>query len=247
MAEPTARQERQQLVASLRLHVRSMAARGQRTLPAAPEPQSLTSSAPPAGADSVQPPDLLGALAHEVTRCQRCRLHQGRTNAVPGEGDPSARLLFVGEGPGFDEDRTGRPFVGPAGRVLDAMIGAMGLRRSEVYIANVVKCRPPGNRQPQPDEVACCWPYLEAQVRHIQPEVIVLLGATALRAFYPGPPEGLRRSRGRWRTWQGIPVLPTFHPAYLLRNEAEKLPVWEDLKAVLRRLDLPIPHNPADG
>lgn len=173
--------------------------------------------------------------------CQRCALWKGRTRLVFGTGNPEARLLFVGEGPGADEDRIGEPFVGKAGKLLDRIIGAMGLSREEVYIANVVKCRPPGNRAPLPDESATCLPFLHEQIRIIQPEVIVTLGRTALEGLLGEPVRSITRSRGRWFRAAGVPVMATFHPAYLLRNPTAKRPVWEDMQEVLARLGLSPP------
>lgn len=174
-------------------------------------------------------------LTEEITRCQKCRLCAGRTYPVPGEGNPHARLMFIGEGPGRDEDQTGRPFVGRAGQLLDKMIGAIGLSREEVFIANVVKCRPPQNRAPEADEVAACMPYLRAQVGLIRPQVIVLLGSSALGAIL-GPDHRITRERGAWIERKGVWFMPTFHPAALLRDESKKRPVWEDLKKVRDKL-----------
>ena len=175
------------------------------------------------------------SLTEEITNCQKCRLCAARTHAVPGEGSPHARLMFIGEGPGRDEDLTGRPFVGRAGQLLDKMIAAIGLSREEVYIANVVKCRPPQNRAPEMDEVAACMPYLRAQVGLIRPRVIVLLGASALGAIL-GPEHRITRERGAWIERKGVFFMPTFHPAALLRDESKKRPVWEDLKKVRDKL-----------
>ena len=174
-------------------------------------------------------------LTEEITRCQKCRLCAGRTYPVPGEGNPHARLMFIGEGPGRDEDQTGRPFVGRAGQLLDKMIGAIGLSREEVFIANVVKCRPPQNRAPEADEVAACMPYLRAQVGLIRPQVIVLLGSSALGAIL-GPDHRITRERVAWIERKGVWFMPTFHPAALLRDESKKRPVWEDLKKVRDKL-----------
>lgn len=169
--------------------------------------------------------------------CQRCKLCRGRTHIVFGVGDPRARVMFVGEGPGRDEDLQGEPFVGEAGKLLDRMIGAMGLARSAVYIANIIKCRPPRNRDPEPDEVAACEPFLRAQIRAVQPQAIVALGRVAtqtlLRDMRP-----ISRQRGQWRDYEGCCVMPTFHPAYLLRNPADKKLVWQDLQEVMRQLGL---------
>ena len=175
------------------------------------------------------------SLTEEITNCQKCRLCAARTHAVPGEGNPHARLMFIGEGPGRDEDLTGRPFVGRAGQLLDKMIAAIGLSREEVYIANVVKCRPPQNRAPEMDEVAACMPYLRAQVGLIRPQVIVLLGSSALGAIL-GPDHRITRERGAWIERKGVFFMPTFHPAALLRDESKKRPVWEDLKKVRDKL-----------
>ena len=154
---------------------------------------------------------------------------------VFGEGDPRAAVLFVGEGPGAEEDRTGRPFVGQAGRLLDQMIFAMGFERHEVYIANVVKCRPPGNRDPKDDEVAACAAYLDRQIELIQPTVIVALGKPASRRL-TGTNKPMGALRGRWSSYRGIPLMPVFHPAYLLRQPKLKREAWDDLKLVMRRL-----------
>ncbi|HEX8520710.1 MAG TPA: uracil-DNA glycosylase, partial [Tepidisphaeraceae bacterium] len=150
----------------------------------------------------------------EVKGCPRCRLCETRTNTVFGEGDPDAPVMFIGEGPGENEDKTGRPFVGRAGELLDRQIAAMGFAREQVYIANVVKCRPPGNRQPAPDEAATCTPYLERQIEIIRPKVIVTLGLSAAR-YMLDTKETMGRLRGNWHTWRGIRLMPTFHPAYV--------------------------------
>jgi len=177
----------------------------------------------------------LESLGREAAACTRCRLAEQRRTVVFGEGDPHAALMFVGEGPGAEEDRTGRPFVGQAGQLLDAMIVALGLERRQVYIANVVKCRPPGNRDPQDDEVAACAPFLDRQIALIRPRVIVALGKPAARRL-TGSTAPISALRGRWASSLGIPVLPTFHPAYLLRTPLAKREVWQDLKAVRKRL-----------
>ena len=185
-------------------------------------------------------PGTLEHLAETVRHCRRCPLWETRLNAVPGEGNPHARLMFIGEGPGADEDRQGRPFVGAAGQLLDKMIQAMQFRREDVYIANIVKCRPPRNRTPMPEEANACIGYLEHQIRMIRPEVIVLLGATAAH-FLLQREEGIMRLRGRWLEYDGIPVMPTFHPSFLLRQESAKREAWEDLKQVMRRFGIEPP------
>lgn len=172
-------------------------------------------------------PSLLAA----VETCQRCPLAGTRRHAVPGEGDPNSPLLLIGEGPGAEEDRLGRPFVGAAGVLLTKMLGAIGLSRDQVYIANVVKCRPPGNRTPTAEEAEACLPFLRAQAALIRPSVIVLLGATALRHVL-GEEYRITRDRGRFVERRGVFFMPTFHPAALLRDESKKQPAWEDFKAV---------------
>ncbi len=153
-----------------------------------------------------------------------------------GEGDPNARLVFIGEGPGQEEDQQGRPFVGAAGQLLtDIIVKGMGLRREEVYICNIVKCRPPGNRNPEPDEIQACEPFLSRQLQAIKPDFIVGLGNVAVKTILKTT-EGITALRGKWKTFLGIPVMPTFHPAYLLRNPADKKLVWEDIKKVMAEM-----------
>jgi len=178
----------------------------------------------------------LTALNAAVAACRACGLCQTRTNTVPGEGNPSPELVFVGEGPGADEDAQGRPFVGRAGELLTAMIAAMGFSRESVYICNVVKCRPPGNRLPEKDEVAACIGYLVRQLELLRPKVICSLGNTPLRALTGNDKLGITSVRGQVLDWRGTPLVPTFHPAYLLRNPPAKKPCWEDLKVVLKVL-----------
>ena len=202
-----------------------------------PEPQGPGPSGPPAAAPaSPAAAETLEELAPLVEGRTLCGLSSRRQNVVFGEGDPHARLVFVGEGPGADEDRTGRPFVGQAGRLLDAMIQALGLARSQVYIANVVKCRPPGNRNPQEAEMDACAPFLERQLELIRPEIIVALGKVAANRL-TGTAKPMKALRGRWASYRGIPLLATYHPAYLLRTPRDKRLVWEDLKLVKRRLE----------
>ncbi len=181
---------------------------------------------------------------NEVKGCTRCRLCETRTNTVFGEGDPDASIVFIGEGPGQTEDETGRPFVGRAGDLLTRQIAAMGFSREQVYICNIVKCRPPENRQPAPDEAATCTPYLERQIEIIRPKVIVTLGLSAAR-YMLDTKETMGRLRGNWKEWRGIKLMPTFHPAYLLRQYTPetRAAVWSDLKQVLTELNLPVPKN----
>jgi DNA polymerase len=181
--------------------------------------------------------ESLSGISAELGDCRRCRLHRDRRHLVFGEGDPHPRLVFVGEGPGFEEDRQGRPFVGPAGALLTRIIEAMGLRRDEVYICNVVKCRPPENRTPQADEIEVCGPFLRRQLLALAPVCICALGAVAAQ-FLTGTRRGISELRGRFYDFHGIPVMPTFHPAYLLRNPERKREVWADIQQVMGRLGL---------
>ena len=187
-------------------------------------------------AASAAVPGTLEQLYQEALVCRKCPLCEARTNMVFGEGDPHARLMFIGEGPGFEEDRSGRPFVGKAGQLLDKMILAMQFTREEVYICNIVKCRPPGNRAPMPEEAAACLQYLEQQIKLVSPEAIVLLGATAAH-YLLNKTEGITRLRGKWLEYNGIPVMPTFHPAFLLRQESAKREAWLDLQQVMAKFN----------
>jgi uracil-DNA glycosylase len=183
----------------------------------------------------------LTVLADTVKSCTRCVLHEARTQTVFARGNGSSGLCFIGEGPGADEDAQGFPFVGAAGQLLDKMIAAMGIARDDVYVCNIVKCRPPKNRAPEPDEMSACMPYLTEQLSLIEPQVIVALGKTAVQGLF-GTVEGITRIRGRWRLYQGrIAVMPTFHPAYLLRNPAAKREVWTDLQLVLKHMGRSVP------
>lgn len=200
---------------------------------AAPLP-SLADRPARTGADKA----ALEEVARQVLVCTRCPLHRFRTKAVPGEGNPEAELLFIGEGPGRDEDLQGRPFVGRAGQLLRKIIAAMTFREDEVFIANMVKCRPPENRVPHPEEIEACSPYLIRQIELIRPKVIVTLGKTPTDHFAPGR-EGMTARRGRFGDYRGIPVMPTFHPSYLVRNEGNrelKRMVWEDMQKVMALL-----------
>lgn len=171
---------------------------------------------------------LLEEIRRDLGECTRCPLHQGRTQIVFGEGDPAAQLVFVGEGPGADEDRLGRPFVGQAGQLLNKMIRAIGCQRDDVYICNVVKCRPPGNRVPLPEEIRCCGPFLIRQLEAIRPKVICTLGACASQTLL-GTNTAISELRRKIHLWRGIPLIATYHPAYLLRNAAKKAEAWKDL------------------
>jgi DNA polymerase len=191
--------------------------------------------------EAPMPPRSAAALDEiraELGECTRCELHERRKNIVFGVGNPQADLMFVGEGPGADEDTRGEPFVGRAGKKLDEMIAAIGLKREEVYIANIVKCRPPDNRDPKPDEVGTCSPFLFRQITAIRPRVIVALGSPAAKTLLDTK-VGITRLRGNWHDCAGVPVMPTFHPAYLLRayTPENRRKVWEDLKAARARMD----------
>lgn len=197
-----------------------------------------TTTARSHGAGGPDPAGQLLRIREAIGDCTRCKLHEKRKNIVFGVGDPRARMMFVGEGPGADEDARGEPFVGRAGMKLDQMIAAIGLRREQVYIANVVKCRPPRNRDPEPDEVATCSPFLLEQIRAIRPAVIMTLGSPATKTLLRTS-IGITKLRGQWQEFEGIPVMPTFHPAYLLRayTVENRTKVWEDLKAARERMD----------
>jgi uracil-DNA glycosylase family 4 len=184
------------------------------------------------------PEESLEDIRKELVGCRGCPLCAGRSTIVFGVGNPRARLMFVGEGPGAEEDRQGEPFVGAAGKRLDLWIARIGLSREDVYIANIVKCRPPGNRVPLPDEAKSCMAFLRRQIRAIHPEVLCTLGATALN-YLLGAEERITRVRGQWRELDGIPVLPTYHPAFILRNATREHEVFEDFEAIARRLSLP--------
>jgi uracil-DNA glycosylase family 4 len=189
----------------------------------------------------------LKIIREEIGDCRRCRLAGGRQNIVFGVGNPQAHLVFVGEAPGADEDQQGEPFVGKAGQLLTKMIEAMGYRREDVYICNVIKCRPPGNRNPEPDEVAACEPFLKKQLAALRPRMIVTLGKFAAQCLLRDETP-ISRLRGNFRTYEGISLMPTFHPAYLLRDPSKKKEAWTDLKAVnaaLKRLGFEPPHAPA--
>jgi len=178
----------------------------------------------------------LEELRAAIGDCRRCKLWPGRTHLVFGVGNPKAKLMFIGEGPGRDEDLQGEPFVGRAGQLLtDIITKGMGFRREDVYIANVVKCRPPENRNPEPDEVASCEPFLKKQIDLVRPEIIVALGKFAVQTLLQTKAP-ITKLRGNWHSYHGIKLMPTFHPAYLLRNPADKKLVWQDIKKVMKEM-----------
>ena len=223
--------------------------------PASPPPAAPSASRPPTDEQRAAHLQQLQQLDEQhVKGCTKCPLHAGRSQTVFGEGDPAAQLMFIGEGPGQNEDEQGRPFVGRAGVLLNKQIAAMGLERKQVYIANIVKCRPPNNRAPTPAEVDVCTDYLRQQIGIIEPQVIVTLGGPAAK-YILKTSEGITRIRGQWHQYDGgvpgglisdapaIPVMPTFHPAYLLRayTEDNRRRVWSDLQQVMQHLGLEAP------
>lgn len=177
----------------------------------------------------------LKTLREEIGDCQRCKLSKGRTNIVFGEGNVDAEVMFIGEGPGMEEDRQGRPFVGDAGQLLTKLIEKMGFKREDVYIGNIVKCRPPLNRDPEDDEINTCLPFIKGQIEIISPRVIVALGRISSQTLI-GLKVPISKLRGRFYQYGNVPLMPTFHPAYLLRNPKDKWRVWEDAQKVLEKL-----------
>lgn len=214
------------------------------------DPVQVATSDQPTQQEVTDMKQSLAAIAKEVKGCKKCEIGYTRTNAVPGQGNPKARLMFIGEAPGADEDKKGLAFIGRAGKLLTEIITAMGLSREEVFIGNILKCRPPGNRDPKPDEIANCWPYLKAQLEIMQPEIIVALGAHAARTLLESK-DAIGKLRGRFHEYNysdEVPpakLMPTYHPAYLLRNYSidNRKRVWEDMKKVLKELDLPVPKK----
>jgi len=202
-------------------------------------------SVAPVRVESADKPSALAAIREDIGDCKRCRLCEQRTNIVFGVGDPDTRILFVGEGPGADEDAQGEPFVGRAGQLLNNMINAMGLKREQVYIANVVKCRPPGNRTPERDECDTCSPFLMRQMDVIAPEMIIALGATAAKTLLQAN-EPMSRLRGHVHDFRGTPLVATYHPAYLLRDPRQKGEAWKDLQLAMKHLGMEVPKKKAE-
>ena len=184
----------------------------------------------------------LEELEHFINGCDKCRLSKERKNIVFGEGPPNARLVFVGEAPGMDEDLTGKPFVGQAGKLLTDIIKAMGLTRDQVYICNIIKCHPPRNRDPERDEIEMCLPFLETQLSLIQPEIICAIGRISAQSLVREDFK-ITRERGQWQSFRGIPLMPTYHPAYLLRYPKAKKAVWEDMQQIMKKLGLKDPKK----
>ena len=245
--------EAEQLTRAARQLIEIESLFGGQFLPAERRPLPPMEPAPPTGVQmsSDEKPGALAQIAEEISTCTRCGLCQGRTNTVPGEGSSDARLVFVGEGPGHDEDMSGRPFVGRAGQLLTRMIAAMGLKREDVFICKVVKCRPPNNRAPAAEESSACWDYLVRQLQVVAPEVIVTLGNPATQSLL-NTRTGITRLRGQWQQLPligegvgGIAVMPTFHPSYVLRqyNQDTRGKVWSDLQQVMAHLGLKLPEG----
>ena len=209
-----------------------MAASGCRGFDCSPETlEIITGWQPP----NMRLPETLGKVRTDLGDCHRCRLSKGRKNIVFGTGNPHAKLVFVGEGPGYDEDKKGEPFVGAAGQLLTKIIQAIKLSREDVYICNIVKCRPPDNRTPDPDEIRACLPFMERQIGAIRPDFICALGTVAAQTLLEvGTP--ISKIRGRFHVYRGIKVLPTYHPAFLLRNPSKKRDVWDDMQKLMREL-----------
>jgi DNA polymerase len=238
--------EEKELIASLRGYLEELLESGVDALPfAAPGPDSsLSAVTDRTAAAVVGSGETLEDIRGELGECGRCQLGRTRTNLVFGVGNPHARLVFVGEAPGRDEDIQGEPFVGEAGQILTRLITRMGFTREDVYICNVLKCRPPGNRDPQKDEIEQCGPFMLRQVKAIGPEVIVALGAfaahTLLQSTIP-----ISKLRGKFHDYHGIPLMPTYHPSFLLRNRGNNAvywTVWEDMVEVLKQLNMPVPE-----
>lgn len=208
------------------------------TLP--PPPAELAQSVMARPVAPTAPPEPFSTLSltdirQEMGDCRRCKLWKTRTHLVFGSGNPQARLMFIGEAPGADEDQQGEPFVGAAGQLLNRLLERLGLQRAEVYITNVAKCRPPNNRNPDAEEIAACRPFLVQQIQAIRPRVLVTLGAVATHALLEAKAP-LNRLRGQWQKFQNIPVMPTFHPSYLLRVPQDRIKTWEDMQKVLAHL-----------
>ena len=228
--------ERGALVRELRAVLEDFARDGLDYLPRAAAPEAEPPARPTPARPTLDAAGELAELRAELGDCRRCGLCEQRNKIVFGEGNPEAPVVFVGEGPGAEEDRSGRPFVGRAGALLTRMIEALEWTRDDVYICNIVKCRPPQNRDPKPDEIATCRPFLDRQLQIIQPRVIVSLGRPATSTLL-GRNVAITKLRGSWQEWNGVPLMPTYHPAYVLRqyNRETRQAVWDDLRAVKER------------
>lgn len=248
---PAAKRQLAHVVGDLARHVEYLREEGITEVERAPAIISESPPAPPVlPTPSIADVDVnaeLKSIACTVAACNKCVLHAKRRQAVPGQGNIHPDILFIGEGPGEDEDKQGLAFIGRAGQLLTRLITRMGYTREEVFIANIVKCRPPNNRKPLPEEMDMCRPYLEQQIAVLKPKVIVLLGASAFEGLLPPvlPGKTISKVRGKWLEYQGIPTMPTFHPSYLLRNQSAMWDVWNDMQLVLKHLGRPPPPAPA--
>jgi DNA polymerase len=236
-------QEFLRVVDHVAAHLQHLKEEGVQSVAADPETVRRlgTAAAPVPTPAAIRTPDSdvapgLKEVAGEIAVCTQCPLHKTRTRTVPGQGSATPEIMFIGEGPGNDEDQQGLAFVGRAGQLLTKIIEAMGLTRDEVFIGNIVKCRPPENRKPLPDEMNACLPYLRRQITLLKPKIIVALGATSVQGLLQIETVGITKMRGQWMSYQGIDLMPTFHPAYLLRNPPAKKDVWADMKTVLAKL-----------
>jgi len=240
---------REQLISELKAHVemeRWFGADVCRSAAGVPGPARSRPAAEEATGRPGEDPEKrreLEELRLAIEECHRCPLGETRNKFVFGEGRSDARLMFVGEAPGREEDRQGRPFVGRAGQLLTRMIKAMGLDRRDVFIGNILKCRPPENRTPTLAEMAVCLPYIMQQIRIIRPEIVCALGATALKGLLRDPRASISRMRGKFINWEGLKLMPTYHPAYLLRSPGEKRKSWEDVQKMMAELGLPMPKR----
>ncbi len=245
------REEAGELIASLRAYLEDLRDSGVDGLPFV-VPETTAASAAETGAVPAEARiarETLEEIRMELGECGRCQLGRGRTNLVFGVGNPHARLVFVGEAPGRDEDIKGEPFVGEAGQILTRLITRMGLTREDVYICNVLKCRPPNNRDPQKDEIEQCGPFMLRQVKAIGPEVIVALGAFAAHTLLESS-VAISKLRGKFHDYHGVPLMPTYHPSFLLRNRGNSQvywTVWEDMVQVLEKLGMPVPEVARKG
>jgi uracil-DNA glycosylase len=208
----------------------------------APTPTPATSVATPVATDGIGPYADMDSMSQDCNACQRCDLGATRTHAVVSRGNPDAKIMIIGEGPGENEDLTGKPFVGKAGQLLDRVLESVGLTEADVFICNIVKCRPPGNRKPTKAEMSACRPYLLEQIRLVNPPIIMLAGASAIEGLFTEKAIKITQIRGVWREWEGHQCLPVFHPSYLLRNPSKekgspKWLMWQDIQEVKRKLD----------
>ena len=238
-AEETSFQEAVQVIGELQDALRNLAIIGWKGFDCSAQHLELLEQW---GTSSRHSVESLEDIRRDLGECTRCKLQTGRKTIVFGEGDPGARLVFVGEGPGFEEDRQGRPFVGKAGQLLTKIIAAIGLDREQVYICNIIKCRPPGNRNPDTEEIDSCAPFVMRQLQAIAPEFVCTLGTFATQTLLQTD-RPISRLRGTFHDVMGMQIIPTYHPAYLLRNPEKKREVWEDMKMLMQAMGMPLPDN----